>query len=613
VAAANGTSATAGITIAAVKAESYTISGKVTANGAPVSGVTLALAGRQTSNTTTAADGTYSFPGVSSGDYTVTPSRNNLTFSPPVALIKLTGNQSVNFGVSALQGTLSINRSTLRFGATAGGTAATAEQEIVVTVSDNLPVSWTVVSDQAWLRTTPSTGVGTGRFAVWLAPGSLPGPGIATAALTVSASGTTSAPLTVQVTLGVSAATGSPFGSFDTPVNGAVGLGSAFAVTGWALDDLGVTRVQIWRERVGLEPVGSNGMVYIGDAVFVPNARPDVEYLYPNHPANYRAGWGYMLLSNFLPNPSGGPAGNGTFRLHAVALDAEGRETDLGVKTITVDNAGWAKPLGAIDTPSQGEVVSGSAYMNSGWSLTPPPNKILNSAPSAIQVYVDGVSVGSPAYNLSRSDIAGLFPGYANSAGAGGSFILDTTKYANGMHSIAWLVTDNGGRADGIGSRYFSILNSAPAMASVAGAEEAAGRQQLPRMARQSSGLVEEPRAPSYRKGFAAGSPLAPIPAGGDGLLSPIELDELERVEIHLPAAPAETRWTGGIRVNGELRPLPAGSTLDREQGVFYWQIGPGFLGEYQLEFSRQSDLPTKGDTVIQVRVRARGGTQFPQ
>jgi hypothetical protein len=72
---------------------------------------------------------------------------------------------------------------------------------------------------------------------------------------------------------------------------------------------------------------------------------------------------------------------------------------------------------------------------------------------------VDGVPLGHPLYNLYRSDIATLFPGYANSGGAVGLFVLDTTTLANGLHTIAWSVTDNLGRADGIGSRFFWVQN----------------------------------------------------------------------------------------------------------------------------------------------------------
>jgi hypothetical protein len=47
-----------------------------------------------------------------------------------------------------------------------------------------------------------------------------------------------------------------------------------------------------------------------------------------------------MLLTNFLPNPSGsGPLGNGTYKLHAIATNQTGQILDLGVRSITVDNA----------------------------------------------------------------------------------------------------------------------------------------------------------------------------------------------------------------------------------------------------------------------------------
>jgi hypothetical protein len=70
-----------------------------------------------------------------------------------------------------------------------------------------------------------------------------------------------------------------------------------------------------------------------------------------------------------------------------------------------------------------------------------------------------GVAAGHPTYNNFRGDIAATFPGYVNSNGAVGYFILDTRTLANGVHTIAWLVRDRAGNADGIGSRYFTVFN----------------------------------------------------------------------------------------------------------------------------------------------------------
>lgn len=70
-----------------------------------------------------------------------------------------------------------------------------------------------------------------------------------------------------------------------------------------------------------------------------------------------------------------------------------------------------------------------------------------------------GLVAGQATYNNSRADIAALFPGLQNSNRAVGYFIIDTTLYENGVHTIAWVVRDNAGNAAGIGSRYFTIQN----------------------------------------------------------------------------------------------------------------------------------------------------------
>jgi hypothetical protein len=241
-----------------------------------------------------------------------------------------------------------------------------------------------------------------------------------------------------------------PFGAFDTPANGLAGVTGALAVTGWALDDVGVQSLQVWRDPVAGEPAGQ---VFVGNATFVEGARPDVASAYPTFPNKTRAGWGYMLLTNMLP-----AGGNGTFKLHAKAVDGDGNQTLLASRTITCANASATKPFGTIDTPAQGGTATGAGYVVFGWALTPQTASIPADG-STIWVSVDGAPKGHPAYNQYRADIATLFPGYANSGGAVGSFVLDTTKLANGLHTIAWSVTDSLGRADGIGSRYFWVQN----------------------------------------------------------------------------------------------------------------------------------------------------------
>ncbi|HEY3440181.1 MAG TPA: hypothetical protein VGK29_05500 [Paludibaculum sp.] len=489
--------------------------------------------------------------------------------------------------------TLSLNRSALTFAATANGTILTPAQQMILTMAGGA-TTWTASSDSPWLRVLPSTGVGSGRLSVSVAPYSNTPAGTLTGKITVNAVGATNGPLVVSCTLTVKSTTTVPFGSFDTPANDLTGISGSIAVTGWALDDIGVKRVSIWRDRVGAEPVYPNGYVYIGDATFVPGARPDVEAKYSTSPNANRSGWGYMMLTNGLP-----AKGNGTFKLHAIAVDEEGNSFELGSKTITVDNLHSIKPFGAIDNPAPGQVISGT-IVNDGWALTPQP-ALLAADGSTIWVSIDSVNVGHPAYGILRNDVASLFPGYANSSGSLGQYSLDSTQYANAMHTIAWILYDNLGHGDGMGSRYFHILNAGGASAGSVPAAPAAAdsvRAHQLRAARLARPVTAAASYPAVRRGFDLDAQLTPIRQGGEGLLEPVEIQELGRVEIHLDAG---QEWTARLRVGGELRELPIGSTFDAEGGIFYWQPGPAFLGEFVVEFGGGDGL------VLPVCIRVGG------
>jgi hypothetical protein len=232
--------------------------------------------------------------------------------------------------------------------------------------------------------------------------------------------------------------------------------------------------------------------------------------------------------------------------------------TDLGTKTIIVDNAHASKPFGTIDTPVQGGTMSGNAYVNFGWALTQNSYMIPTDG-STITVILDGVAVGHPTYNQFRTDIATFFPGLANSNGAVGFYYIDTTTLAGGLHTISWNVFDNQGRGDGIGSRYFSVSNNGGV---------AAPEQTALESAPLSGGMLR-------RELNGDTTPLQPDDAG----VLRVEMQELERIELELGAN------SGGLLINGEERSLPIGSTL--KGGVFYWQTGLGFLGEYDLIFRR--------------------------
>jgi hypothetical protein len=197
---------------------------------------------------------------------------------------------------------------------------------------------------------------------------------------------------------------------------------------------------------------------------------------------------------------------------------------------------------------------------------------------STIWVYVDGNRLAHPTtYGNPRADITAILPGYANSNSAVGAYYLNTRNLPNGLHTIAWSVTDSAGRVDGIGSRYFEINNAPPAQPSAAPAEP---KQALRASAPVQAGVL-------LRTGY---DPEAPLRAVADA----VEVEQLERIELHLP--PGVRR--GCLVAGDDCSELPAGSTLDGN--VFYWQIGAPFLGEYELRFAGRDDV------AVRVRVKRR-------
>ena len=506
-------------------------------------------------------------------------------------------------------GELSLSRSQLYFGAITSG-AATGKQTFFISKSGESTLNWNVSDNASWLTCSPTSGTNSGEVTVSVDASGLAA-GTYSGTITVSAPHASNSPQYVSVTMLVykTNTTGIPFGYFETPTDGA-SVYSSIPVTGWALDDIGVEHVKVYRQE------GKN-LVYIGTAVFVAGARPDVELAYPNYPNCYRAGWGYMMLTNFLPN-----GGNGTFKIYAIATDKEGHQVTLGTKTIYCDNAHAVKPFGAIDTPSQGGTAIGNNYRNQGWVLTPLPNKIPEDGHTII-VWIDGIDVGKCKYNIYRKDIAVLFPGYANSNGAMAYFDFDTTAYKNGVHTIQWTAVDNAGNVDGIGSRYFTIQNT---VGSAEGMAQSAERTaEFFNVQSSIFNFNPSPVPPGHsnpirvRKGYNQNlNPHKRFPDETGNIF--IEIEELERLEVQLfegtgglaplsnaplpdfPGPPTNNRM-GFLVVGDQLRTLPIGSTFNPQRGIFSWMPGPAFVGTYRFVFIEEKQNSEWSKTFITVNI----------
>lgn len=449
---------------------------------------------------------------------------------------------------------LAASPSTLRFGATRANAGAawqvTAPQQVSISYVSPVVPEWTVTSNASWLSASPTSGRGAGTFTVTVVPpNDFTGTLIGNLTLSAPNAGLTTL---IRVELRVVTSDAPPIGAFDTPVSGAQNLTGAIVVSGWALDDAGIDKVEIWRDLAPGEstppyagPGPGNGKVFVAHGDFIPGTRPDVETIYAAYPAAHRSGWGYVLLTYGFPD-----RGNGTYTLHAFAYDTTGQWTTLGSKTIGVNNNAATKPFGTIDYPAPGVAISG-LFRNNGWVLTPNVGGVPSCAITSVTMTIDSGPASFPvAYGTSRPDVGAAFPGHSGGANVGGEVTFDTTQFTNGLHTIGWLASDDCGRSEGIGSRFLYIQNAGGADA-----------RRKPTRDLASLGLTLEPAAQRN-----------------------VRVEAMERAEVELPVI-AGASWTGHELVGGEARQLPIGSTLDEQSGRFYWAPGPGFLGSFDLRF----------------------------
>ena len=544
----------------------------------------------------------------------------------------------------AATSTLTLSPVSIQMAGTKSGAtleASTPAQDVSVAMSGTSG-PWTATADQSWVNITNASGTGAGRFTVSVInPGDVIGSSTSlSATITVSEPAiglTTTLPVSLSVVNSPNGTAALPFGVVDTPGNGTVGVTGSIPVTGWALDDVGVARVTIYRNCLSIDnpatcqTVAGNSLVLIGDAAFVAGARPDVEAVHPSLPLAYRAGWGYLLLTNMLPhvtppsNPAGG--GQGSVTLYVFAIDAENQRVLLGTREIIMDNDHATKPFGGIDTPSQGGLASG-LYANYGWALTPGTAQIPIDG-STMTLVVDGVALGGVQYNLCRDgasppsgpgachdDIATLFPTMSNitlGSGAIGLSNIDTTRLTDGVHTIAWSVTDNQGHVDGLGSRFFSVLNGGSSLTASDSALRAsssvtsitnamAAAPQVLGAASDVAWRSVSDRDVTGRSGYDFEVPLETIDADSAGVRR-VRMPELGRIELRL----SRGTTAGYLRSNGTLRPLPPGSQFDPSTGQFTWAPGPGYIGTYDLVFLQDAAQVPVEVTIEQKRSETAG------
>jgi hypothetical protein len=106
-------------------------------------------------------------------------------------------------------------------------------------------------------------------------------------------------------------------------------------------------------------------------------------------------------------------------------------------------------PLGAEDTPSSGDTISGVTPI-SGWAFD-------DGSVVRVEILVDGQLDGTASYGSARPDVAQTYPNAP--ANIGYSYSLDTAKFSNGPHTLNVRITDGAGNVAILGDAQVTTSN----------------------------------------------------------------------------------------------------------------------------------------------------------
>lgn len=263
----------------------------------------------------------------------------------------------------------------------------------------------------------------------------------------------------VSLLVGGAVAHAAPFGFIDGLSEGENAATGVVGVTGWALDMVGVERVDIFVDDtpVGLASYGQH--------------RPIVGDLFPGFPDSDNAGFGIFIdTTRFL---------NGLHTIRAKVTSLDGTTTFLPPITVEFYNTTHLlHPFGDILFPQANAELRGNCDLNdSNRRLTPVMGWALDAGVEVgdagmgyVELLVDGSIVGNSkttcrfisggvgladCYGLRRLDVERAYPTLPDSPHAGFRFILDIGKlmangYAPGHHVLTIRAGDISGQVANI-------------------------------------------------------------------------------------------------------------------------------------------------------------------
>jgi hypothetical protein len=183
-----------------------------------------------------------------------------------------------------------------------------------------------------------------------------------------------------------------------------------------------------------------------GFAAYSPQAFP---YAAPSqatsNPADQELGFTFLTPFSFEPNSS---VQFDTFLMFGNYNNLQTETYDI--KRVIGPFPDIAPPVGDLNaTPASGATVSGTIPIE-GWAFD-------SASSTQVALYVDSVLTASGAANINRPDIAMAYPGAPINPAF--HFDLDTTKLANGVHTIEVRATDTAGNVGVLPHRIVAVTN----------------------------------------------------------------------------------------------------------------------------------------------------------
>jgi hypothetical protein len=206
-------------------------------------------------------------------------------------------------------------------------------------------------------------------------------------------------------------------------------------VKGWFLDPAAISRVA----------------AYVDDQ-FIANAntnlpRIDIIEAYPNYPGIQNIAPGFqigMLASRFT---------NGSHTIAVKVFFSDNTVTELGRRTINIDNTVNQAPFGNVDIPDLSAIFNASgSFPVSGWALD-------TDGISKVEVLIDNGVVQNAMYGDPRPDVANTIADWPDAAYSAFIANVDTTRIQDGVHTLDVRATDRLGLSRLIGRRTVQIFN----------------------------------------------------------------------------------------------------------------------------------------------------------